>query len=31
MTEVEAKKGKIGLIEGAQVVQTALDLIKSQM
>ena len=30
MTEVEAKKGKIGLIEGAQVVQTALDLIKSQ-
>ena len=31
MTEAEAKKGSIGLLEGAQVVKTALDLIKSQM
>jgi 2,3-bisphosphoglycerate-independent phosphoglycerate mutase len=30
-TEAEAKKGAIGLIEGAEVVTTALDLIKSQM
>jgi len=29
ITENEAKKGSIGLIEGAQVVNTALDLIKS--
>ena len=29
VTESEAKKGSIGLIEGAQVVQTALNLIKS--
>ncbi len=29
VTEKEAKKGSIGLIEGAQVVKTALDLIKS--
>ncbi len=29
VTENEAKKGGIGLIEGAQVVKTALDLIKS--
>ena len=28
VTENEAKKGGIGLIEGAQVVMTALDLIK---
>ena len=28
VTENEAKKGGIGLIEGAQVVKTALDLIK---
>jgi 2,3-bisphosphoglycerate-independent phosphoglycerate mutase len=28
-TENEAKKGSIGLIEGAQVVKTSLDLIKS--
>ena len=28
-TENEAKKGSIGLIEGVQVVKTALDLIKS--
>jgi len=31
MTEVEAKKGNIGLIEGVQVVKTALDLIKSEI
>ena len=31
MTEAQAKKGSIGLLEGAQVVKTALDLIKSQM
>ena len=30
MTESEAKKGKIGLIAGAQVITTALELIKSQ-
>ena len=30
-TEIEAKKGNIGLIEGAEVVTTALNLIKSQM
>lgn len=30
MTEKEAKKGKIGLIVGADVVTTALELIKSQ-
>ncbi|MBM3896506.1 MAG: 2,3-bisphosphoglycerate-independent phosphoglycerate mutase [Thaumarchaeota archaeon] len=30
-TETEAKKGTIGLIEGAEVVTTALNLIKSQM
>lgn len=30
-TEAEAKKGIIGLIEGAEVVTTALNLIKSQM
>ncbi|MEK6961720.1 MAG: alkaline phosphatase family protein [Thermoproteota archaeon] len=30
-TETEAKKGSIGLIEGAEVVTTALNLIKSQM
>ena len=29
-TETEAKKGSIGLIEGAQVVRTALKLIKFQ-
>jgi 2,3-bisphosphoglycerate-independent phosphoglycerate mutase len=29
VTESEAKKGSIGLIEGAQVVQTSLELIKS--
>jgi 2,3-bisphosphoglycerate-independent phosphoglycerate mutase len=29
-TENEAKKGSIGLIEGAQVVKTALNLIKSE-
>lgn len=29
ITENEAKKGSIGLIEGAQVVNTVLDLIKS--
>ena len=29
VTEYEAKKGSIGLIEGAQVVKTSLDLIKS--
>ena len=29
VTESEAKKGSIGLIEGAQVVKTSLDLIKS--
>ena len=29
VTESEAKKGSIGLIEGAQVVKTALNLIKS--
>jgi len=31
VTEEEAKKGNIGLIEGAQVVKTSLDLIKSQI
>ena len=31
MTEVEAKKGNIGLIEGVQVIKTALDLIKSEI
>jgi len=31
VTENEAKKGSIGLIEGAQVVKTALNLIKSQI
>ncbi|HXV50743.1 MAG TPA: alkaline phosphatase family protein [Nitrosopumilaceae archaeon] len=30
-TETEAKKGSIGLIEGAEVVTSALNLIKSQM
>jgi len=30
VTENEAKKGSIGLIEGAQVVKTALNLIKSE-
>nr|NIP62529.1 phosphoglycerate mutase [Nitrosopumilaceae archaeon]NIU01705.1 phosphoglycerate mutase [Nitrosopumilaceae archaeon]NIU88107.1 phosphoglycerate mutase [Nitrosopumilaceae archaeon]NIV66352.1 phosphoglycerate mutase [Nitrosopumilaceae archaeon]NIX62307.1 phosphoglycerate mutase [Nitrosopumilaceae archaeon] len=30
MTEKEAEKGKIGLIAGADVVSTALELIKSQ-
>lgn len=30
MTEAQAKKGSIGLIQGADVVSTALDLIKSQ-
>jgi len=29
VTEAEAKKGSIGLIEGSQVVATALKLIKS--
>ncbi len=29
VTESEAKKGSIGLLQGAQVVQTALDLIKT--
>lgn len=31
MTEAQAKKGSIGLIQGADVVSTALDLIKSQI
>ncbi len=31
MTEAEAKKGNIGLIEGVQVLKTALDLIKSEI
>ena len=31
VTESDAKKGKIGLIEGSQVVNTALKLIKLQM
>ena len=30
MTEEQAKKGSIGLLEGAQVVEKALELIKSQ-
>ena len=29
-TETEAKKGKIGLIDGAQVITTGIDVIKSQ-
>ena len=29
-TEIEAKKGKIGLIDGAQVITTGIDVIKSQ-
>jgi 2,3-bisphosphoglycerate-independent phosphoglycerate mutase len=31
MTEKQAKKGSIGLLEGAEVVTTALNLIKSQI
>jgi len=31
MTEKQAKKGNIGLLQGAQVVTTALNLIKSQI
>ncbi|MBI3254656.1 MAG: phosphoglycerate mutase, partial [Nitrosarchaeum sp.] len=31
MTENQAKKGSIGLIQGADVVTTSLDLIKSQI
>lgn len=31
MTEEQAKKGSIGLLEGAEVVKTSLNLIKSQM
>ena len=31
MTENQAKKGSIGLIQGADVVITSLDLIKSQI
>ncbi|MEK6870185.1 MAG: phosphoglycerate mutase, partial [Thermoproteota archaeon] len=31
MTENQAKKGSIGLIQGADVVTTALNLIKSQI
>lgn len=31
MTEAQAKKGSIGLLEGAEVVNTSLNLIKSQM
>ena len=31
MTEKQAKKGSIGLLEGAEVVTTALSLIKSQI
>ena len=31
VTEKEAKKGHIGLIQGEQVVKTALELIKSQI
>ncbi len=31
VTEEEAKKGSIGLLEGSQVVKTCLQLIKSQM
>ena len=30
-TEAEAKKGKIGMLEGSQVVKTGLELIKSKM
>lgn len=30
MTEAEAKRGSIGLIDGAQVVRTAIDLIRPQ-
>ena len=30
-TESEAKKGKIGMLEGSQVVKTSLELIKSKM
>jgi len=28
-TEIESKKGMIGLIEGAQVVKTGIDLFKT--
>lgn len=31
MTEKQAKKGSIGLIQGAEVIETALKLIKSQI
>ena len=30
-TESDGKKGEIGLLEGAEVVSTALKIIKSQM
>jgi 2,3-bisphosphoglycerate-independent phosphoglycerate mutase len=30
-TETESKKGKIGLLEGSQVVKTCLEIIKSKM
>jgi len=29
-TEIEAKKGRIGLIDGAQVITTGIDVVKSQ-
>jgi len=29
-TEIEAKKGRIELIDGAQVITTGIDVIKSQ-
>ena len=31
MTEDQAKKGSIGLIQGAEVIETSLNLIKSQI
>lgn len=30
MTEAEAKRGSIGLLEGSQVIRTALDLVRSR-
>ena len=30
MTEEQAKKGKIGLLQGAEVITKSLEIIKSQ-
>jgi 2,3-bisphosphoglycerate-independent phosphoglycerate mutase len=31
MTEEQAKKGSVGLLQGAEVVSKAIELIKSQI